>query len=317
MTERSVRWETTLNDLDVLYKDIERRSLSLPGFSLAPFAIGMWNVIKFEFCFFFDVLVLLPMTVITFLRNLFPGRWSYRSFSGRYWKYVLVWLWRGEAPTAPLGLIRPIVTFMVNAHVHNRFRAIQRQLYLDEALTEEERDRVSKRLAAAMEHWKRPTAAQAVYAYVFPAISPSAFVANHLFPGALPQWARLVGFLLVGYALTFIVSGFMFKRSLMLGASGRAAYFPGAIAGNHGYAKERAILNSVGITIREWPVDIALSIISLGIGFLSLPAWSGMYATMGIASAAEQLRVQMLAQGALFVTLAGMILYLRRRSGRS
>lgn len=44
-----------------------------------------------------DVLLIIPVNAVIFLRNLFPGEWRYRSFSGRCWRYVITWLWRGEA----------------------------------------------------------------------------------------------------------------------------------------------------------------------------------------------------------------------------
>ena len=68
----------------------------------------------------------------------------------------------------------------------------------------------------------------------------------------------------------------------MLGASGRAIYFPGAISGNQGYDKEREILESVGINSREWPFDIALWFVSLAIGFVSYRTQSAFYQSLGV-----------------------------------
>jgi len=133
METKRVCWENGINTLEVIYKDAARRSLSLPVFSLAPFAIATWNVIKWEFCVLLDFFVLLPMTLAIFLRNLFPGQWRYRSFSGKYWSYVIKWIWRGDASTFPLGVIRPLVTFMLKMHVHSRLRTVDRHLYLDDS----------------------------------------------------------------------------------------------------------------------------------------------------------------------------------------
>ncbi len=116
MTENDcARWDKALEALGHLYKDIEKQSLSLPGFTLLPIAVFLWNYFKFVLCIFLDIFLLFPMNMVIFVRNLFPGRWRYRSFSGRYWKYVITWLWRGEAPTAPMGVIRPLGTCWLNA----------------------------------------------------------------------------------------------------------------------------------------------------------------------------------------------------------
>src|SRR5206468_3632092 len=128
----------------------------------------------------------------------------------------------------------PLVTFMVIVHVHSRFRTIDRCIYLDDTLTEEDRTYLTRKVAGALEHWRRPTGVQIVYTYVLPAGGPVIGVYTSLFPGELPQWVGFVGILLLGYAILFVVSAFMFKRSLMLAASGRALYFPGAISGNQG-----------------------------------------------------------------------------------
>lgn len=317
MEENRARWDKTLNALETLYKDAERRSFSLPVFSLSPFLIGLWNIIKFEVCLLLDILLLLPMNAIIFVRNLFPGRWHYRSFSGRYWRYAISWLWRGEAPTFPLGVIRPLVVFMVNVHVHGRFRTIGRHIYLDDTLTEEDRTYLNKKIVSASEHWRRPTGVQVVYSYVLPAGGPLIGLYRFFSPGELPEWVGLVGLLLLAYAILFVVSAFMFKRSLMLGAAGRAIYFPGAIAGNEGYGKERDILNVIGIQIREWPFDIALSFISLAIGYLSMPKWSRFYESVGVSISSDDLVIPMLVQGALFVMLTVFALYRRRMTKRS
>jgi hypothetical protein len=120
-------------------------------------------------------------------------------------------------------------------------------------------------------------------------------------------------------AMTFVVSAFMFKRSLMLGASGRALYFPGAISGNQGYSKETDILASVGIKVREWPFDIALSFISLAIGSVSFRTQFALYGWLGLSvpPSSYNVGVQMLIQGAIFVALNVLALYRRRMTGRS
>jgi hypothetical protein len=158
-----------------------------------------------------------------------------------------------------------------------------------------------------------------VTSYVLPTAGFLMSAYDKLFPSELSQWVGFVGFLLVSYAIGFVVSAFMFKRSLMLGASGRAIYFPGAISGNQGYGKEREILDSVGINTREWPFDIALLFISLGIGFASFRTQFAFYQSLlGMSVPAPSYNVGvMLVQGALFVMLTVLVLYRRRITGRS
>ena len=316
MGESRVRWDKAVDALEGLYKDVERRSFSLPMFSLSPLVIGTWNTIKFEVFLFLDLLLLLPMNAIIFVRNLFPGRWRYRSFSGSYWKYVITWLWRGEAPVFPFGVIRPLVTFMGTVYVYNRFRTVARCIYLDDTLTEEDRTGLNKKVAETLDHWRRPTMAQVVCSYVLPAAGFLIEVYGKFFPAELSPWVGFVGRSLLAYAITFVISAFMCKRSLMLGASGRALYFPGAISGNQGYSKEREILDSVGIKTREWPFDIALVFISFAIGLVSFPMDIKFFQSLHMSVPASS-SVQMLVGYAIDVMLPVLALYRRKTTGRS
>ena len=209
--------------------------------------------------------------------------------------------------------------FMGNVHAYSRFRAVERAIYLDDMLTNEERTDLNKKIAAALEHWRRPTMVQVVFTYALPVVGLLINVYKSFFPSKLPQWVGFVGLLLLSYALLCVVSAFMSKRSLMLGASGRAIYFPGGISGNQGYGKEREILDSVGINTREWPFDIALFFISLGIGFASSRSQSAFYQSLGVSVPALPYNVDvvLLVDGALFVMLIVLVLYRRRITGRS
>jgi|SRR5882724_817643 len=320
--ENRARWDKTLDALEALYKDAERRSFSLPTFSLSPFVIGSFNFIMSYLALLVDMLLFLPMNAIIFVRNILPGRWRYLSFlSESFWKYVINWLWRGEALTFPLGVIRALVTFMVIVHAHGRFRTLERGIYLDDTLTEEDRTELNKKVAAVLEHWRRPTIVQVVYSYVLPAIGSLIGIYKLFFPAGLPQWVGGVGSLLLGYTVTFVLSAFMFKRSLMLGASGRAIYFPGAISGNQGYGKEREILASVGIKRREWPFDIALSLVLLAIASsedAKITVFiTAFYERLGVSVPPPSYNVLAFVYCAIFVALNILLLYRRRITGRS
>jgi hypothetical protein len=125
----------------------------------------------------------------------------------------------------------------------------------------------------------------------------------------------IVGSLLLSYAIAFVVAAFMYKRSLMLGASGRTVYFPGAIPGSQGYTREAEILDSVSIKLREWPFDIALSFISFVIGSLTLRTELEFYQSLMRRAAGHQILVQVVIQGAIFVTLNVLVLHRGKITG--
>lgn len=319
MTEEALkRWDNSLTAIEDLYRDVERRSLSLPVFSLAPMIIALWNSIKFGLFLFLDILLLLPINAVILIRNIFPGRWRYRSFSGKYWKYVLAWLWRGEVPLSPFGVIRPLVDFMVTVHAHSRIRILSKYIELDDGLTKDDRSQLGARVTSMLEHWKRPKGLDVVYSYVLPITGPIIEGFRFIFPGQFPKWAGFLGLLLISYTIIFVISAFMVKRALMLGASGRSLYFPGAIVGTQCYGKESEILDSLGIKKKEFPFDITLNFLSLTISYLSVYAWFRLYESVGLAMPpTEQFITQMLIQGVVFVALNCLVLYRRKVTGRS
>jgi hypothetical protein len=63
MGENRTRWDRALDALETLYRDVERRSLSLPMFSPRPFVICLWNFIKFIVCLTIDLYLAGGVTV--------------------------------------------------------------------------------------------------------------------------------------------------------------------------------------------------------------------------------------------------------------
>jgi len=315
--EAQTRWDVALTEVESLYRDVEKRSLSLPSFSLWPMVILLWNSFKFEFCLFLDSFLFVPVNAVIFLRNLFPGKWRYRSFSGRYWTYIMRWLWRGEAPTSPTGVIRPLVTFLLEAHFHGRINTIKRYLLFDDSLADEDRRRLGTKIARLEELWKRPSAAQVTYSYVLPISGPFIEIYKFFFPSNVPPWVSLLGPLAIGYSIAFVVSAFLIKRALMLGASGRALYFPGAVTGTGSYGKERELYSSLGIHVEEFPLDVAMLLLSILIGFVFINPMRRFYVSVGLPIDAARLHVQMLIQGAVWVALSAMVLYRRKATGRA
>jgi hypothetical protein len=270
--DTSTRWDKALAELEDLYKDVERRSLSLPAFSLLPVVIVIWSIIKFEFFLLLDIL-LLPLNTAIFLRNLFPGKWHYCAFSSSYWRYAITWLWRGEVPFYPIGVIRPLVRFLVMGHIHNRIESLKRYVFLDDNISNEDRARLESKILGLQERWKTPSAPQVVYNFVLPASGPLAAVYKFLISDDSGVWLIYPALLLISYSIAFVVTGLMVKRALMLGASGRALYFPGAVAGTQCYGKEREIFNSLGIPSKEFPFDVAVNFVSIVTGMLLTHPW--------------------------------------------
>lgn len=313
MVKNAGEWEKSINDLVDLYRKIERRSIAVPTFSLVPFLIIMWNTVKFEVCFILDIFLLIPMNTIILLRNIFPGRWRYRSFSWKYIRYAIVWVWRGEIPFAPIAVMRSLVTFMLSSHVKSRLQLLQRYIYLDELISDEERTPLISQITRALEHWKQPGILHLIYTFGLPTLGPVIELYRYLFPGQLPRWLVGLGFMLIGYAIGFVITAFMVKRGLMMGAVGRAAYFPGALDTARYYAEERRILGGIGIRKNEFPLDILLAFLNISIGYLSIKGSFAFYEFVGLSMPPpERIAVQMVIQGVIFVVLIGISVYRRR-----
>ena len=287
MKTNIVDWDATLNDLISLYRDVERRSLSLSMISITPFLVGLWSYIKFQLAFLVDVLLLIPMNFIIFLRNLFPGKWQYQSFSWPYIKYAINWIWRGETPTFPILVIQPLVSMMISIHAHNRFLLIGKYILLDDQINDEQRDRLNTKLHKVLENYKRPNILNYIYTFFLPITGPLIEGYKWFFPNEIPIWLNIVGIPLISYTILFVVSAIVVKRGLMLGGEGRASYFPGALVGNQFYGKEKQILNSVGIKKTEFPLDILLCSINLLIVILSTSTQLQAYGSAELPTSAQ------------------------------
>lgn len=310
------QWEETLRTLESQYREISQRALLLPTFSLLPFGVGLWNLLKFYFAFFLDLILIIPINLVILLRNIFPGRWQFRSFSGKYWKYVFVWLWRGEAPSVPIGVVRHLVLLMIAVHVQYRYTILARHIRADSDLKPKDIEQLTRNANVIATHWKRPSWLQVTYTYILPALGPIIEIYKITFPGPFPKWANLLGIVLLGYAIGFIVTAFMVKRSLMLGATGSDAYFPGAVPGNKLYSAERDILSRVGISIREAPADIYLLFVNYAIGFIASSLWLDAFVSMNVHIDRTQFETQLIGQSVVFCALFAFCLYRRRASGR-
>lgn len=317
MDDKTKSWDQVLNDLASLYRNVERRSLSLPAFSLLPFLIAMWNSVKFMLLFYLDVLLIVPVNVVVFLRNLFPGKWSYRSFSWRYIKYVALWIWRGEVPQIPFVVIRSLTTWLLHAHFRSRLRLLRRRIMLTDDLSTDDRTSVLSRVDQLLEVWEGPRVLFASFTYGLPSAGFLLELYRTFQPEQLPPWTGTAALFLITYALIFVVSAFMIKRGLMLGAAGRPAYFPGSLKERGGYGDENRLFDVIGLQTKEFPLDMLLAFVGIPLGLLSTDVWLNLYESWGMPVARDQMMVQQLYSTAIFVSLGVLALYRRMRLRRA
>ena len=317
MDDKTKSWDQVLNDLASLYRNVERRSLSLPAFSLLPFLIAMWNSVKFMLLFYLDVLLIVPVNVVVFLRNLFPGKWSYRSFSWRYIKYVALWIWRGEVPQIPFVVIRSLTTWLLHAHFRSRLRLLRRRIMLTDDLSTDDRTSVLSRVDQLLEVWEGPRVLFASFTYGLPSAGFLLELYRTFQPEQLPPWTGTAALFLITYALSFVVSAFMIKRGLMLGAGGRPAYFPGSLKERGGYGDENRLFDVIGLQTKEFPLDMLLALVGIPLGLLSTDVWLNLYESWGMPVARDQMMVQQLYSTAIFVSLGVLALYRRMRLRRA
>lgn len=275
------------DSLVALYRNIERRTLDLPLFSIMPLLIYSWAALKFMFFLYVGLFLIVPTNIVILVRNLlFPGRWRYRPFFLRHLKYVWLWVWRGEAPFAPSIFVRPLFMIFVKAHFERRLRRLRLEIALHDELSEGTRSTLLSRLDAMLERWKSPRIATIFVTLLLPAIAslPTWYkqfadffqasginvsvgeivnvVSQHVSAAGL----RYIGLISFGYLLSIPLTAFLAKRGLFVGGKSNDIYFPGGREGCGFYLEERQILDQVGLRTREVPIDIWI------LGFVSLPA---------------------------------------------
>lgn len=261
LDRREQDWRDGIDHLTSLYREIERRNLALPAVSITPLLVYLWNFIKFELFFFADFFLIIPMNLVIFVRNFFPGRWRYRSFSWKYLKYALHWLWNGEI-YVPTIHVRSITRLLLNIHFRRRLKLVRRQILLDNGLSPDTREGLLSHIDRSLEIWPRLTAVASVLTYILPVVGWVSDIFGGIYEDELPGWFGAASLFLITYALAIIGVAFVVKRGLMLGASGRAAYYVGGIDGRGKYEDEGNILRLMGVRAREFPFDALIIIIS-------------------------------------------------------
>lgn len=315
------KWETDLHELASLYSEIERRSLSISTFSFMPFVIYLWATIKFTLWFYLDILIFIPMNLAIFIRNLFPGRWRYRFFSGVYFKRVAQWIWSGEIPVVAMVAMRSITYAFLRMHFRNRLELIQRSIRIEENLPEEQEKKlldVVDKMLLRWPPWKLP---QLLLTYGLPILSPIVGLYQLVLPGSPPVWTGFVILMSLSWALAFVASGFLIKRGLMLGGNARLAYFPGFLTGRGAYAIEEKILEDFGVARKEFPLGFVLSLLLIPVGFLQALSMydTGIYHAMsGEQAFSKEIYLAQSMTVSILIAILGFVALARRsRLGRS
>ena len=265
------------DNLIALYRSIERKTLDLPLVSFMPVLIFLWSTLKFEFFLFVGVFLIIPTNLIILIRNLFPGHWRYRPFFLRHLYYIWLWIWRGEAPTAPVIFIRPLLNAFMKGHFESRLRRLRLEILLRDGLSDATRSALMARLDAALERWKTRQFATAFFTVLLPGIISfpswykqlSEFLASfeiHMPTGVIANVASnvssggvaLLGVFGLGYLIGIPITCFLAKRGLFIGRTPDRICFPGGQGGSGAYLKEQEILGGVGLHAREAPIDLWL-----------------------------------------------------------
>jgi hypothetical protein len=316
--EAHADYDSAIKRLIELYSDIDEASLALPAFSGMPFLIYLWSMIKFEFALFGDVLLIVPINVVVFLRNLFPGRWRYKSFSWPYLKYCFMWFWRGECYVASF-FVRPVTAFLLSAHFRRRLLMVRRRLQVDRGVPEDRQRALLSKIDDAVAIWPVPTATTVFFSYCLPAVGPVIEVARPFIPAELPIWTNFVALVSISYALSVFGTAFLAKRGLMLGGKGRAVFFPALLEKRDSYVEERELLGVFGIDIREFPFDAVVLTGGALLNGLMLPIQASFYGRLlpGLDQRINDSAGTQFGTGALIVILVALALWRRTKLQRA
>jgi hypothetical protein len=152
--------------------------------------------------------------------------------------------------------------FLLSSHFRRRLFAIRRRLLIDRRFGQIKEEILSE-IDCGLKLWESPTAITMVFTYIFPTVGLITTVWDKFGPSDLPTWAKYIGYFSISYVLGLLVTAFIVKRGLMLGGSGRSAYFPGALEQPSAYAEEKDILDMFRIVMRELPMDVIVFTIGI------------------------------------------------------
>jgi hypothetical protein len=125
-----------VDDLLRFYRRLDEAVGSLPAISIRPFFKAFVAGFIFPFAFIADIVLIFQINLVILVRNLFPGRWSFVSFSYRYFKTAASWVWNGEC-AVPLIVIRPLTRYLLRWHFRGRLVELRSRLIEDTGFSEE------------------------------------------------------------------------------------------------------------------------------------------------------------------------------------
>jgi hypothetical protein len=205
---------------------------------------------------------------VILIRNIFPGKWHYKSWSWKYFRAVGLWFWSGESSIILLQ-IRPLTIFFLHWHFRSRLSTLHHYLLLETSFSEDPAKAAIAKIDRAKAFWGQSSFGSIILTWIIPLLGPFIEVVKLVVPFSLPQWGSAVAIISVGYILNFPVSAFMAKRGLMLDGSGSTALYPGLLPGSGQYGRERDLFSSLGIKVSEFPIDITLLIIGAIFTFIT------------------------------------------------
>jgi hypothetical protein len=330
------------DNLIALYRSVERRTLDLPFLSIMPFLIFMWAFLRFYFFLLIGLFLIVPTNLVILIRNLFPGEnWRYRPFFFSHLYYAWLWLWRGEAPTAPFIFVRPLLDVLAKMHFARRLQRLRTEITLRDELSDATKSALHGRIDAALERWKTFRFTAIFSTVLVPATIgfptwwketteflgglgirlPTDLFANFIAQNKSPFWRLFLGLLAFGYLLAIPITACLAKRGLFLGSDPRRICFPGAEAGSGIYLNEREILSGVGIHTREAPIDLwlvaAVWVLSLIWMISSWDRYVEMMQSIGHGNTEKSLLIQNSVTYVIFAVLISFAALRRRRTDRA
>lgn len=315
----AVDYTHSVDELLHCYTHLSKAAAALPLVSAMPLVWWFWAAIKFEIALIGDILLIVPINLVVFIRNLFPGRWSYRSFSWKYLKAIGTWIWAGEC-MIPSICVRPLTILMLHLHFRNRLSALRRIVVLETEFSEDSSKAALAKIDRAMEIWRPPVTIQSLLlTWTLPLVGPAFELWKLAVPASMmpaPAVTRFAIVTSVSYAFTIVGSSFLAKRGLILGAAGRDAFYPGFQPGPGTYLLERNILRSAGVETKEFPFDIAVLFGILVFGLVMHGSQAEFYGSIGVDYDAEQALYGALISAPILVVLMIVAWIRRGRLGR-
>src|ERR1700730_9947229 len=121
------QYESVVEALINHFTRIDKAADTLPPFTAMPWLRFFWASLKFYFALIGDLILIVPINIVTLLRNILPGQWHYTCWTCKYFEAIGNWFWNGEC-VIPLIYIRWVSTFLLHRHFRNRLSVLRRRL---------------------------------------------------------------------------------------------------------------------------------------------------------------------------------------------